>query len=128
MKFINITLSSLAIFMMAMTAPSFADEAQIKKGKKIFKKCKVCHSIKENGKAKIGPNLYGIIGKKIASNPDFKYSKAMLAADFIWTEEKLKTYLEKPRKMFKKTKMIFPGLKKQKHRDNLIAYIKSTVE
>jgi cytochrome c len=124
MKLVKVSLFVALVSFTASLSPVLA-EANIKKGKRVFKKCKVCHSIKENAKAKIGPNLYGIIGRKIATMADYKYSKAMSGADFIWTEEKLKSYLEKPKAMFKKTKMIFPGLKKEKDRINLIAYLKN---
>lgn len=127
MKLVKIALFVALVSFATSLTPALA-EGDVKKGKRVFKKCKVCHSIKENSKKKIGPSLYGIIGRKIATNPDYKYSKAMLAADFIWTEEKLKSYLQKPRAMFKKTKMIFPGLKKEKDRNNLLAYIKSVQE
>ena len=127
MKTLKITLYAVTIFFMINLTPAHAS-GDVKKGKRIFKKCKVCHSLKKDGKAKIGPNLYGIINRKIAISSGFKYSKAMLSADFIWTEEQLKIFITKPKKMFKKTKMFFPGLKKKKDRDNLIAYIKSTIK
>ncbi len=127
MKPLKITLYAVTIFLMINLTSAHAD-GDVKKGKRIFKKCKVCHSLKKDAKAKIGPNLYGIIGRKIATSAGFKYSKAMLATDFIWTEEQLKIFITKPKKMFKRTKMIFPGLKKKKDRDNLIAYMKSTIK
>lgn len=127
MKLVKMTLFVALFSFAASLSPALA-EGDVKKGKRVFKKCKVCHSLKKNARAKIGPSLYGIIGRKIAIMPNFKYSKAMSGSDIIWTEEKIKLYLKKPRSMFKKTKMIFPGLKKEKDRNNLIAYIKSVQE
>ncbi len=93
-----------------------------KKGAKIFKKCKACHSMKK-GKKKVGPTLYGIVGAKAAGMKKFKYSKAMRGADITWDEKTLDAFLAKPKKFLKGTKMSFRGLKKQADRDNVIAYI-----
>ncbi len=93
------------------------------KGKKVYNKCKACHSLKA-GKNKIGPSLHGIIGRASASEDGFKYSKAMKGANLTWDEETLQKYLTKPKKFLPGTKMAFPGLKKEKQRDDLLAYLK----
>ncbi len=93
------------------------------KGKKVYNKCKACHSLKA-GKNKIGPSLHGIIGQASASVDGFKYSKAMKGANLTWDEETLQKYLTKPKKFLPGTKMAFPGLKKEKQRDDVIAYLK----
>ena len=104
---------------------AFADE--IKDGKKQFKKCKACHSVKA-GKNKVGPSLANIVGRKAASIEDFKYSPAMTAKGeegLVWTEENLDTFIKKPKKFIDKTSMGFAGLKKDKKRAALLAYLKS---
>jgi len=93
-------------------------------GKKVFKKCKACHTIDAGGKNKIGPNLHGIIGKASASTDGYKYSKAMTASGLTWTEENLAQFLTKPKKFVPKTKMSFGGLKKEKQIEDLLAYLK----
>jgi len=113
---------SLAVSLAATTALADGDAA---KGKKVFKKCKACHTIKEGGKNKVGPNLFGIVGKKSATVEGFKYSKAMEKADLTWDDATLSEYLKKPKALVKGTKMTFAGLKKEKDRDNLIAYLKT---
>ena len=95
------------------------------KGKKVFKKCKACHSVDEGGKNLVGPNLFGIVGQKSAQRDGYKYSKAMKASGLTWDEATLDVYLKKPKALVKKTKMTFVGLKKEKHRVNVIAYLKS---
>jgi cytochrome c len=97
------------------------------KGEQVFKKCIACHSVKE-AKNKVGPHLIGIVGRPIASVPDFKYSDAMKAyatAAMSWDEENLNTYFENPRAVVAKTKMAFTGLKKEDERADLIAYLKT---
>lgn len=97
------------------------------KGKRVFNKCKACHSLKE-GKNKIGPSLAGILGRKAGSVDGFKYSKAMKGSGIVWTEETLEDYLKNPKKYVPGTKMLFPGLKKEADRENVIAYLKQAAQ
>lgn len=113
------TLTAAAIFMSG--AALAAGDA--KKGKKIYNKCKACHSLVK-GKKKIGPSLCAIIGTKAGSQEKFKYSSDMKKSGLTWDEATLDKFLEKPRKMIKKTKMSFAGLKKAKDRANVIAFLK----
>ena len=123
MKKIAAALTALALTGMASSALAGGDAAA---GKKIFKKCKACHQVGDGAKSKIGPMLNGIIGTEIASVEGFKYSKAFMAKKaegLVWTEEVLDTYLTKPKKFIKGTKMSFPGLKKEAQRADVIAYL-----
>ena len=90
-------------------------------GKKVFKRCKSCHSFTKN---KIGPNLGNIFDQKAGIVEGFKYSKAMKNSDIIWNACSLDGFLKKPKKYIKGTKMRFAGLKKKSHRDALIEYLK----
>ena len=92
-------------------------------GEKIFKKCAACHSIVKDGKNNIGPALYNVVGRKVGSVSDYKYSKALLKYDKSWTFEELNGYLLKPSKWIKGTKMAFAGLRKEKDRASVIKYL-----
>tara|TARA_B100000989_G_scaffold183319_1_gene137929 strand:+ start:137 stop:676 length:540 start_codon:yes stop_codon:yes gene_type:complete len=92
-------------------------------GEKIFKKCSACHLVNKGGENKIGPALYGVIGRKVASKQDYKYSKAMAAYDKDWTFEEMNGYLKKPQSHIKGTKMAFAGLRKEKDRASVILYL-----
>jgi cytochrome c len=90
---------------LALTAPGFAGDAKL--GEKVFNKCKACHSIiKEDGTAvvkggKVGPNLYGVIGRQIGSYPDFAYGESIVAAGAdgtLWDEAELASYVADPTK------------------------------
>ncbi len=91
-------------------------------GKSVFNKCGACHSPAQ-GVNKIGPSLFGIVGRHSGSLPDYSYSEAMKASNWDWTPEQLDKYLVDPRAVVVGTKMIFPGLKSDTDRANVIAYL-----
>jgi len=95
----------------------------IASGEKIFKKCAACHSIIKGGKNAIGPALYNVVGRKVGSIDDYKYSKALAAYEKEWTLEELNGYLTKPAKWIKGTKMAFAGLRKEADRASVIKYL-----
>ena len=92
-------------------------------GAKVFKKCAACHSIAEGGKNKIGPALWGVLGRQAGSLPDYKYSKAMAAHGKKWSFEEMNGFLIKPKEWIKGTKMSFAGLKNAKDRAAVILYM-----
>ena len=92
-------------------------------GEKVFKKCAACHLVNKGGANKIGPALYGVLGRKVASKEDYKYSKAMASYDKDWTFEEMNGYLKKPQSYIKGTKMAFAGLRKEKDRASVILYL-----
>ena len=94
-------------------------------GEKIFKKCSACHMIASDGKNMIGPNLWGVIGRKAGEIPGYNYSKAMLAYAKQWSFEEMNSYLIKPQAYVKGTKMAFAGLRKEKDRASVILYLNS---
>lgn len=109
-------------------AGSSAVAGDVDKGKKVFKKCKACHTIKA-GKHKIGPSLAGIVGRRAGSAAGYKKYKGMKNADWTWDEAALMTYLENPKKFVKskgrkKTSMAFK-LKKKVDRENVIEFLKT---
>ena len=108
-----------AVFTIPVAAWADGDAAA---GKTVFNKCAICHSAKE-GENKIGPSLYGVVGRKSHSEPGYTYSEAMKKYDVTWDEQTLNHYLIDPRKVVPGTKMIFLGLKNDTERSNVIAYL-----
>ncbi len=93
-------------------------------GAKVFKKCAACHSVNAADGNKIGPNLNGLVGRKVASAADFGYSPAMTGFGGEWTYERLDTYLANPKETVPGNKMAFAGLKKQADRADVILYLR----
>lgn len=110
--------------LLALTATASA-EADLKKGAKVFKKCKACHAVGEKAKNKVGPQLNGIMDREWGTVEGFKYSKALLgmAEGKVWDTASMDEFLLKPKKFIPKTKMAFAGLKKEADRQNVIAYL-----
>jgi cytochrome c len=93
------------------------------KGAEIFKKCASCHTITSGGANGIGPNLYGVMGKKHGHVAGFAYSAGMLAKPGNWDFEGMDAWLKNPKKYVEGTKMSFAGLSKPEDRADLIVYI-----
>ena len=111
--------------LLAGAAGSALAEGDPANGEKIFRKCQQCHSV-TRGETKIGPSLAGIYGRQPGSVPDFGYSQDMVdfgAAGNYWNAETLNAFLTRPRGLIAKTKMAFPGLRRESDREDLIAYI-----
>ena len=92
-------------------------------GAKVFKKCAACHSIAQGGGNKIGPALWGVLGRQAGSISDYKYSKAMVEYGKPWSFEEMNGFLTKPKEWVKGTKMSFVGLKNAKDRAAVILYM-----
>jgi len=97
-------------------------------GAKIFSKCKACHSIAKEGGNKIGPALWGVLGRKAGSLSDYKYSKAMASYGKSWSFEEMNGFLTKPKEWIKGTKMSYAGLKSAKDRASLILYMNENTD
>ena len=92
-------------------------------GQKVFKKCAACHSIVKGGGNKIGPALYGVVGRLVGDVSDYKYSKALVGYGKNWNFEELNGFLTKPSSYIKGTKMAYAGLRKEKDRASVIKYL-----
>ena len=95
----------------------------VEHGEKVFKKCKACHSIKQDGGNKIGPKLWGVMYRPVASITDYKYSKALTSYGNEWSWEEMNGFLLKPSTWIKGNKMGFAGLKKEKDRASVMLYL-----
>ena len=116
----------------APEAPAVAeivlDEALVKKGKKVFKKCKACHKVGAKAKNGVGPIMNGIYLRPAGTVEGYEYSAALMTAaegGLVWDDENLRAFLKKPKEFMPGTKMTFTGLKKEKDQTAVIEYLKS---
>jgi cytochrome c len=94
-------------------------------GKAISARCEQCHDISKGGPNKIGPELWGIVGRQRAEEAGFSYSSAMSSDHNVWTFDKLFRYLKSPQAVVPGTKMNFAGLRSADDRINLIAFLRT---
>jgi len=108
--------------------PVSASAEDLENGAKVFRKCRACHDAGPGAKNKVGPMLNGIVGRSAGSVDGFNYSEAMKTAGgrkLVWDEVTLNAYLESPTTYLPKNKMAFVGVKDEKDRADLIAYLKT---
>lgn len=100
--------------------------AEAAKGQSVAKACTACHDLAKGGPNKVGPNLWGIVGRKHGAAPGFTYSEAMAAKSAEdWSYEALNAFIKAPKVAIAGTKMAYGGLKKDKDRADLLAYLAS---
>jgi cytochrome c len=119
----------VAILAVALLGSPKSAHAQgnAEEGEGVFKKCRTCHDVGDGAKNKVGPALNSIVGRKAASVDGFPYSsdlKSLGSKGFVWSEENLSKYLENVKSVVANGKMVFPGLKDEQDRKDLIAYLK----
>jgi cytochrome c len=110
------------------TVPDFGTvlpKADAASGQQVAQRCAQCHDWSKGGPDKIGPNLWGVLGRPRGSKPGYSYSSAMSSSHDPWTFEKLFVYLKSPASMVPGTKMTFAGLRSAQDRINLIAYLRT---
>ena len=132
--------AAAAFLIFAATTASQAQDAAIgmlatadaAKGANFAKRCGACHTFEKDAGNKVGPHLWGVVNRPIASVADFEYSDAMVAHSEggakTWTFEELSAFLADPKGHVPGTKMVFPGVKKDEDRANVIAYLNTLTD
>jgi cytochrome c len=93
-------------------------------GADVFKKCLACHTPNKGDRNLVGPNLWGIVGRKVASAPGFAYSEAMKKHGGEWTWDQLAKYLHKPSEAIPDNKMVFQGVTDNADLADLLVYLR----
>jgi cytochrome c len=107
-----------------LLAPSHAHAAgNAATGAALFNRCALCHSATKGGGNKIGPNLFGVVGRKAGTYPGFSYSAAMKNSGIVWTPAKLDAYLAAPQQIVPGNTMPFAGITNAPQRADLVAYL-----
>lgn len=95
-------------------------------GEKVFKRvCTSCHIATKDGPKRLGPTLFGLVGRKAGGVEGFRYSEANKNSNMVWSAETLDPYLTDPRKVIPGTIMAFAGVKRAEERADLIAYLET---
>lgn len=118
--FWGIAAGGLTLALLAGGAEAAGDASA---GKGVFSRCAACHNAVKGGPNMIGPNLFGVVGRKAGTAPGFSYSNAMKSSGITWTPDKLDTYLTHPAQVVPGTRMAFAGIPDAKQRADLIAYL-----
>lgn len=102
-----------------------AHAGDAKKGQQLFARCSVCHNDEKGAGNKVGPNLFGIVGRKAGTAADFYYSPAMKSSGIVWTEKKLQAYIMDPSKVVPGNRMAFAGISDEEQAEDLVAYLET---
>jgi cytochrome c len=105
--------------------PALLAKADAAKGAQYAKVCQTCHNFEKGAAAKIGPPLWGVVGRPIASIPGFAYSDSLKGVGGNWTYEALNVMVSNPKKEASGTKMTFPGEKDPQRRADILAYLQT---
>ncbi|WEX77597.1 cytochrome c family protein [Sinorhizobium numidicum] len=112
-------------------APMLA-KADASAGEAVFKKCASCHTVEKGGANKVGPNLWDVVNRPVASHEGFSYSAGMKTfsegGKVVWDYDHLSYFLEAPKKHVPGTAMGFAGLKKADERANLLAWLREQAD
>jgi cytochrome c len=114
---------SMGVAVIAFMLAPQAQAADAAHGAQVFQRCAICHSNTKGAPAKIGPNLFGVIGRKAGTFPEFSYSGAMKSAGFVWTTDKIAAYAQHPQVVVPGNRMAFGGLSSAKDAADVAAYL-----
>jgi cytochrome c2 len=118
MRTLVLTAAAVALFATSATAAPDAKNGQV-----VFGRCAICHTIQKGGSNGLGPNLFGVAGRKAGSLASFSYSGALKSSGITWTNDKLKQWVMGPYKLVPGTKMAFGGISNASQADDVVAYL-----
>jgi cytochrome c len=118
-------IAAVALIVAGMLSSQAFAAGDAAKGKTVFARCAVCHNVEKDGGNGVGPNLFGIAGRKSATIDGFAYSGPMKAANITWTDDNLGKWVAGPAKMIPGTKMAFGGIAQKSQVADVVAYLDS---
>lgn len=111
-------------------APALAEDSggNAEAGQRVFNQCRACHTINQGGRSMVGPNLFGVVGRRAGDVEGFRYSAPMRERHerhFTWTEDNLRAYIRNPKEVVPAGAMSYPGLRNEQQLIDLLAYLRS---
>ncbi len=127
MKSMSVAAFSIALICAAGTVAAQSGEPA--KGERLFnQQCKTCHTVDKGGANGIGPNLFGVFGRKAGAAEGFASSDAMKKSGIVWDDAALADYLKDPKGKVPDTRMVYAGLKRPDQLADMIAYLKKATQ
>ena len=114
---------SVALALLAGSTVAAEAVGDPKEGAEVFKRCAVCHTAEKGGGDGLGPNLFGVVGRKAATRPGFAYSAALKKTGLVWNEANLTKWVAGPQRVAPGTKMTFAGLSSKKQQADVVEYL-----
>jgi cytochrome c len=122
---LSIALALLAGTSLAVSTAGAYAAGDAKAGAEVFKRCAVCHTSDKGGGDGMGPNLFGVVGRKAASRPGFSYSAPLKKSGITWNEANLTKWVTSPARMVPGTKMSFAGISSKRQQADVVAYLET---
>ena len=111
-----------------LAAPVWADGDEAR-GERLFnQQCKACHTVQKDGASTVGPNLFGLFGRKAGNAGNYQSSEAMAKSGIVWDDKALAEYLKDPKAKVPGTKMVYIGLKQEQQQQDVIAFLKKATQ
>ena len=120
---LNLISASALALSLALSASGASAAGNAASGADLFKRCMMCHTADKGGPNRIGPNLFGVVGRKSGTLAGFSYSRAMAGAGIVWSETNLVPYLQSPSTVVPGTKMTFAGFSNPAQAADVAAYL-----
>ncbi len=115
-------LAAIALAAFSTNALAAGDPA---KGKTVFQRCAICHKADKDGGNGLGPNLFGVVGRKAGTAPGFSYSAAMKGSGIVWSTDKIAAYVTHPAAVVPGNRMAFAGIGNPEQVSDVVAYLAS---
>ena len=115
-----------ALVLAGISAPALAQDGDAAAGQRVFNQCRACHTADQGGRNTVGPNLFGILGRRAGSVEGFRYSanlRELGEGGLVWSEDRIRAYVANPKDVIPRGSMSYPGLRNATQVNDLMAYL-----